>query len=55
MGVEEHCLKIVDQIYLQDSPHLLTTVDHKKGGHTEVNMRENYSISEKEEKSLCVP
>ena len=50
MGIEESYLRIAEDIYLQDSPHLLRTVDYKKGDHTEVNMREKDNISEKEEK-----
>ena len=50
MGAEENYWGIPDQLFLQDSPHLLKTVNSKKGGNCEVDMREKEEDLEKEEK-----
>ena len=49
MGAEETYWGIADELFLQDSPHLVKPVNSKKGGQIEVNMT-NDNVSEKEEK-----
>ena len=50
MGVEESYWGITDLLFLQDSPPLLTSVNLKKGGNFEVNMREKEEALVMEEK-----
>ena len=50
MGVEETYWGIADELFLQDSPHLLKPVKLNKGGQLTVDMREKDNISEKQEK-----
>jgi hypothetical protein len=50
MGVVETYWGIPDQLFLQDSHHLLKPGNSMKGGNFEVDMREKEETLEKEEK-----